>query len=107
MFNFDRFEPLLGGSIARFKKREHPPLLEAERELKLKNERKLQDGLIILIKLRTEALNEQTLDERQNLLEEAHQFSEEMAEEVINLALLEKPVPINTVLFRKTATSQG
>ena len=91
----DRFESLLSGSIVRFRERSHLPLTEEEREFKLKNEGKLKEGITILRKLRTKALSEKDPGGRQDSLKEAHHFSEQMAEVIINQAIGEKPSPID------------
>ncbi|MSR85381.1 hypothetical protein EXS71_03035 [Candidatus Uhrbacteria bacterium] len=90
------FEMLLGGSHVGFKKRERSPLSDQEREAKLENERKLQEGIRVLRQLRTWALEEQDSIARQNILKEAHQFSIQMAEVILNQALGDKPSPINS-----------
>lgn len=94
--NFNNvFEGMLSGSHVGFKKREHPLLSEQESELKRENERRLQEGIDILRKLRTLALEEQNPNTRQNILAEAHQFSAQMAETILNQALSDKPFPID------------
>lgn len=95
IFNSRNIEMMLGGSHVSFKERKHPPLSEDERELKVENERKLQEGIGILRKLRTRALEEQDSIIRQNILKEAHQFSNQMAEVILNQALGAKPSQIN------------
>lgn len=89
------FETILGGSNGDFKKRERPHLSEYENEFKLENERRLQEGITILRKLRTQALEEQDPALRQNHLREAHQFSSHMADVIINQALNDKPQQID------------
>lgn len=95
IFNSNNFEMMLGGSHVGFKKRERPPLSEQERELELENKRRLQEGIGILRKLRTQALEEQNPVACQKILKEAHQFSDRMAEIIICQALEEKPFPID------------
>jgi len=95
MFNPNKFEMMLGGSHVSFKQRERPPLSEEERELKLENEGKLQEGIGILRKLRTRALEEHDPIVRQNILKEAHQFSDQMAEVILSQTLSEKPSQID------------
>ncbi len=95
-FNPGNFEMMFGGSHVGFKKRERPPLSEQEREFKLENDRKLQEGISVLRKLRTRALEEQDSVVRQNILKEAHQFSNQMAEVIISQALNDKPSTINS-----------
>lgn len=91
----ENFEMMLGGSHVGFKKRERSPLSDQEREAKLENERKLQEGIGVLRKLRTRALEEQDSIARQNILKEAHQFSVQMAEVILNQALGDKPSSID------------
>ncbi|MDD4900741.1 MAG: phosphoribosyltransferase family protein [Patescibacteria group bacterium] len=100
-FNSMSFESMLSGSLVAFKKRERPPLTEQEKEFKLENERKLQGGIGILRKLRTQALAEQDPSLRQNYLEEAHEFSTQMADVILNQALSEKPSPISPVFLEE------
>ncbi|MFA4833795.1 MAG: hypothetical protein WC619_03025 [Patescibacteria group bacterium] len=86
---------MLSGSFVNFKKRERPPLSEPEREFKLKNEKKLKEGIGVLRKLRTQALDEEDPAEQQNILEEAHQLSSKMAEVILSQSLGDKPSPID------------
>src|SRR3989344_304286 len=95
IFNPNNFEMMLGGSRVNFKKRERPPLSAQEREHELENKRKLQEGIVVLRKLRTLALETQDRTACQNTLKEAHQFSNQIAEVIINQALDEKPSPID------------
>jgi len=100
-FNPNNFEMMLGGSHVAFKKRERPPFSEQENELRLENERRLQEGIGILRKLRTQALEEQDPTLRQNYLVEAHQFSSQMADVIISQALNDKPSPIDPVFLEE------
>ena len=93
-FNPKNFDTILGGSHVAFKKRERPPLSDQENELKLENKRMLQEGVGILRKLRTQALEEKDPVLRQNYLVEAHQFSSQMADVIISQSLNDKPSPI-------------
>ncbi|MEK7574771.1 MAG: hypothetical protein AAB511_00895 [Patescibacteria group bacterium] len=94
-FNSGGFEALLGGSHTSFKKMERPALSEAERELKLENERKLQEGIRVLRKLRTEALTEQDYAVCQNVLKEAHLLSTQMANVIMAQSLEDTPSPVD------------
>jgi hypothetical protein len=91
----ENFETMLSGSHVDFKKRERPPLSEHENELKLENERKLQEGIEILRKLRTQALEEQESSLQQSHLKEAHQFSSQMADVIMSQALNDTPSQID------------
>lgn len=95
VFNPEKLEMMLSGSHVNFKKRERPPLSEEESKLKKENERKLEEGIGVLRKLRTKALEEQDVAARQGFLKEAHQFSSQMAEVIIGQALNEKPSQID------------
>lgn len=94
-FKPDNFERILRGSHPAFKKRERPPLSEQENELSLENKRRLQEGIGILRKLRTQALEEQDPVLRQNYLREAHQLSSRMADVIIEQVLGDRPSPID------------
>lgn len=98
-FNPDRFESLLGGSHVGFKKREHPSLSEEEREFKVENERKLQDGIRFLRILRTEALEAKDPIACQNILGEAHRLASQIADVIISQAQGEKPLPIDSAFL--------
>ncbi len=109
-FNPINTELMLSGSHTRFKKREQPLLSEQENELKLTNKRILQEGIIILRKLRTQALAEQDPVVRQQFLVEAHHFSSQMAEVIINQALQDKPSAIDSAfleLLQKARETYG
>ncbi len=101
IFRQENFGMMLSGSHVDFKKRERPVISEEESELKLKNERKLQGGIEILRKLRTAALEESDFIGCQNILNKAHQLSAQMAEQIMNQALSDKPFPID-VSFLET-----
>jgi|GEM_PF-2246489 len=103
----DGIETLLSGSHVSFLKRDRPPLSDKERELQLENERKLQNGIIILRKLRTLALEAQDSAMRQNALKEAHQLSDQMAEVILNQALGDKPSPIDLSFLETLKETQG
>lgn len=105
-FNPNNFEMMLGGSHVAFKKRERPPLSDQENELKLENERMLREGIGILRKLRTQALEEKDPALRQKYLVDAHQFSSQMADVIISQSLNDKPSPIDPLFFKALQTAQ-
>ena len=86
---------MLGGSHVNFRKRERSPLSEQENELRLENERRLQEGIVILRKFRTQALADQDFAECQSHLRKAHQFSSRMADVILDQAISEKPTSVN------------
>jgi len=102
----DNFEILLGGSHVAFKKLERPPLSEQENELKLENEKNLKGGIRILRKLRTGALLEEDLIVQQNTLKEAHHFSEQMSDIILNQAISEKPYPIDPSFLERLQVAE-
>jgi len=94
IFGPTNIESLLGGSLVRFKERKRS-LSEEEREYKQANERRLNGGIDILRKMRTQALEEVDPALCQAALQEAHQLSEQMAEVILDQVIGEKPSPID------------
>lgn len=92
---------MLSGSHVAFKKRERPLLSEEENELRLENQRRLQEGISVLRKFRTQALEGQDSFLRQSYLAAAHQFSSQMADVIINQSLNDKPSPIDPVFLEE------
>lgn len=107
MINPEKFEMVLGGSHVGFKKRERPPFSKEESELKLENERYLGRGIEVLRKLRTRALEEKDPEIRQDILSEAHQFSDQMAEAILKQSLSDKPEEINDSYLEKLQDNEN
>jgi len=103
----NNFEMMFGGSHVDFKKRERLALSENECELKLENERKLQKGIVILRKLRMQALEEQDPIVQQDVMKEAHEFSDQMADVIIDQALGEKPSQIDPSFLETLQQAQN
>lgn len=85
-------DSLLGGSHVAFRKMERPEYSESERQLDLENKRKIQESIGILRKIRTSALETSNQEDRQKLLIQAHEFSGQVAQIIIDLATKEKPI---------------
>jgi len=94
IFNSFTLETMLGGSHVAFKSKEHQPLSGQEQELKYADQRRLQDGIYVLRKLRTQALGEPDATARQNALTKAQGLSTRMAEVILTQASVDKPSQI-------------
>jgi hypothetical protein len=92
---------MMNGTRAHFKSREKPELTSVEREIDVENKRIVQESISILRKLRTAALETGDQGKQQELLKQAHDFSTEVAEMIIDLSLKGQPVRIIEHQFTK------
>lgn len=98
-----RLNSLLSGSHVSFRKMERPGYSDTEIEIDFENKRKIAESIRILRRMRTRALETTDLDERQNLLTQAHDFSVKVAGIVIELAKKETPTPLEAEFQEEVA----
>ncbi|HEU5114534.1 MAG TPA: phosphoribosyltransferase family protein [Candidatus Paceibacterota bacterium] len=87
MFGESGFENSLGGSMVSYRKRERPSLSPEEHEAANERLRRLGDGLRFLRKLRTQALEEPDMEIVRSILREAHLFSKELANAILEQSM--------------------
>ena len=88
------FENLMGGSHVSFKKLERRQYSDEEKEIDYENKRTLQESIYLLRRMRTGALQTFDVEKQQQLLEQAHQLSEQTAQIVLDLVARDEPVAV-------------
>lgn len=95
------FENILSGSMVAFAEKKRRVFSGEERELDNTGRHQLEEGLAVLRKMRTLALGEQRSAACQAVLQEAHQFSTQIATEIFQWAQDDEPLLVSPDFLEK------